>query len=437
MEGEYELIDGYLRRQSPEVVARLVRSRFDAADERRRSDVKSAPTAAPVELDPKSEGVVPSAEHQRGGGKRRVVRTLPVAELDVAIEAVRAASEAPSIATILQWMDWLHFATSGVFAWIERHKATRPTDDEFGDGYFAVDLACGGGGGDRPLGRIEHVLRLAEPQQRAQMLASWDGDRLNVNLQTAHATALQMLVCLWWRVVPPCVCAEKTGARDVSEVVLSFDGIPGRDGEIADGVSKPARVAFLKYGIGEDRCRDFAECLLNRIDWIRHQLPRLEWDVERAQHLLDRMQSERASVEHALRSSPPGTWDYLFAPRWPWTDDDSQTPLPADEPPADPKRTQSPDGYLGLVIDDRERTVSRPAKSLIPARLSESQLHVVIAMVRAGTYGITRDRALVEAGTAKSGLREFKRELNARLSVVSVQIEPRTWKIVEADETSA
>lgn len=266
------------------------------------------------------------------------------------------------------------------------------------------------------------------------MQASWDGERLNVNLQTAHATALQILVCLWWRVVPPCVYAEKIGARDVSEVVLTFDGIPGPDGEVADGVSKSARVAFLKFAIGEESRPLFAECLLNRIDWIREQLPRLEWDADGAQRVLDRMQSERAKFEHALRSSLPGTWDYLFDPRWPWLDDDSQTPatIPLDEPCApNGQQGDEPPGRLGLMVNRTERKVRRVGFTPTVEVSGKVEWPLFIALYDAGESSLTVEQLKAIDGEDNAPARRAtKKRLKEKLAdPLGITIPDANWSL--------
>lgn len=87
--------------------------------------------------------------------------------------------------------------------------------------------------------------------------------------------------------------------------------------------------------------------------------------------------------------------------------------------------------HLGLLVDDEKRTVQRPEVDAVrTVSLSEIQTKLMVAMCASGNEGITEFAADRIRNGESSAKRQFRTELNKRLSALGVKLDRGSWRIV-------
>ena len=88
-------------------------------------------------------------------------------------------------------------------------------------------------------------------------------------------------------------------------------------------------------------------------------------------------------------------------------------------------------GFLGLILDETGKTVSRPSDSRNVVNLSAKQMLLMVELTKSGSTGITETMAKNLHKGTDSARRTFKSRLNGELSVLSVRIASGEWRLEE------
>ena len=153
--------------------------------------------------------------------------------------------------------------------------------------------------------------------------------------------------------------------------------------------------------------------------------------------LIERMWNDHLLIDGFLRQQSPDAVKRLL--RTHKNAHDEVFPKPSVKTITPSNRIHSDEanrGFLGLVFNEQDRTVSRPSVNRIPVKFSECQFRLVFEMWKARSNGITDDMATNLMVGEKTGHRQYKHEINDLLRVLSLRTKHGKWKLIEADKLS-
>ena len=192
-------------------------------------------------------------------------------------------------------------------------------------------------------------------------------------------------------------------------------------------------------------CNEFIVCR----SVVQRELQRAEWDENEANRLLEQMRIEEVQLKCFLRSKPWKEVEQLLSVVCVETEaeikQDNVDSTEADRStvnntnaikPPDANSTQNgkaplKSGFLGLILDETGKTVSRPSESRNVVNLSAKQMLLMVELTKSGSTGITETMAKNLHKGTDSARRTFKSRLNGELSVLSVRIASGEWRLEE------